>query len=498
MKRFISIIVALAMVLALGSALVAYADEPFRGYIDNGGEVSTANASPSGPSVTSFTIGKGTGSVSVSGWAISLAGVNGFKIELDGNDITSTCTISQGQRADVLGAFAGEGYNAENNPNPGVSISIPTKSLNNGDYSAVVYLVDGDDNEQELYDIDIYVEAGAEVVSEEAALKGKSLDAVYFDDDAVCTANAIAWLDNNYADRLINRTDEGFTSIALYGWVGYVGEIASFGYRIGDTDTFGDFFHETGSDVLGAGGANARRFTIRIPVGTIVDETRIDLIVKFTTDEVIVIQDFWVAIEGDANDLHPEQGGEQGGDTPSYTYRNASFDSFYVDGVLNFGEADGNASDKLDARSRRVGEGDGAIQELMLRGWIGFDQEIEAFGYKIGDAAPVYSADFFQATEEAVKGAGGEFAQRYCVTVPVAGIEGEQTIVMMVKLANGTEVAIDDQLEATGVATPPNTSFTFVGVPGQQPPAPTADASMIIFVVAAAAIALVVLKKKAF
>ncbi len=179
-------------------------------------------------------------------------------------------------------------------------------------------------------------------------------------------------------------------------------------------------------------------------------------------------------------------------------YRNASFDSFYVDGVLNFGEADGNASDKLDARGRRVGEGDGAIQELMLRGWIGFDQEIEAFGYKIGDADPVYSQDFFQATEEAVKGAGGEFAMRYCVTVPVAGIEGEQTIVMMVKLASGAEVAIDDQLEATGVATPPNTSFTFVGVPGQQPPVPTADASMIIFVVAAAAIALVVLKKKAF
>jgi len=177
-------------------------------------------------------------------------------------------------------------------------------------------------------------------------------------------------------------------------------------------------------------------------------------------------------------------------------YKNASFDSIYVDGALNFGQPDGSASDKLDGVNRTVGNGDGSISEIRLRGWIGFEQEIEMFGYKIGNAEPVFDASFTEATEQPVKDAGGENALRFNVTVPVAGIEGEQKIVMVVKLATGDIVEIDDTLVATGPATAPNTSFTFVGTPAQNPP--TADASMVIFVIAAAAIALVVLKKKVF
>ncbi len=196
--------------------------------------------------------------------------------------------------------------------------------------------------------------------------------------------------------------------------------------------------------------------------------------------------------EGDVVAVNPEDT-----DVPTEpVYKNASFDSLFIDGALNFGQGDGSASDKLDGQSRTVGNGDGSIQEIRLRGWIGFEQEIDSFGYQIGDAEPVFDASFTETTEQAVKNAGGENALRFNVTVPVAGVEGTQTIVMVVKLVDGSVVKIDDTLQATGVATTPNTSFTFVGVPTQNPP--TADASMIIFVVAAAAIALVVLKKKVF
>ncbi len=196
--------------------------------------------------------------------------------------------------------------------------------------------------------------------------------------------------------------------------------------------------------------------------------------------------------DGDVVTVNPEDT-----DVPTApVYKNASFDSIYVDGALNFGQADGAASDKLDGVNRTVGNGDGSISEIRLRGWIGFEQEIELFGYKIGNAEPVFDASFTEATEPAVKAAGGDNALRFNVTVPVAGIEGEQKVVMVVKLKTGDVVEIDDTLVATGPATAPNTSFTFVGTPAQNPP--TADASMVIFVIAAAAIALVVLKKKVF
>lgn len=178
------------------------------------------------------------------------------------------------------------------------------------------------------------------------------------------------------------------------------------------------------------------------------------------------------------------------------TYVNASFDSFYVDGVLNFGGADGNASSVLDAHNRTVDGTNGTVKEIKLRGWVGFEQEIESFGYQMDDNAPVLNAGWIAPTEPEVQGAGGQYASRFEIPINVEGLTGNHTFVMVVKLAGiDTPVKIDSTLEATGPATPPNTSFTFAGAPGN---AGTADASLIIFIVAAAAIALVVLKKKVF
>lgn len=155
-------------------------------------------------------------------------------------------------------------------------------------------------------------------------------------------------------------------------------------------------------------------------------------------------------------------------DESEYHYVNASFDSFYVNDVLNFGEPDGAASDKLDARGRTVDGSDGSVSKFTLRGWIGFEEEIESFGYQINGKDPVYG-DFKAATEDDVRGAGGENALRFQIEIDATQLKGTNNIVMVVKLANGAVVKIDDTLQATGPATPPNTSFTFVGVEDSQP-----------------------------
>ena len=74
------------------------------------------------------------------------------------------------------------------------------------------------------------------------------------------------WLAANYPDGEIDAAAENFSVFWIYGWVGYKGEIESFGYKLGEEITYGDFAWETGEDVKNAGGANAQRFHIAVPV----------------------------------------------------------------------------------------------------------------------------------------------------------------------------------------------------------------------------------------
>ncbi|MBO7406640.1 MAG: LPXTG cell wall anchor domain-containing protein [Clostridia bacterium] len=152
-------------------------------------------------------------------------------------------------------------------------------------------------------------------------------------------------------------------------------------------------------------------------------------------------------------------------DTPDpATVVNSSFDSFYVNDTLNFGEGDGNASGKLDNHDRTVDGSDGSISRLVIRGWIGFADEIESFGYKIGDAEPVLG-EFKTATEAGVLAAGGAFASRFEIVIDPSNIVNEKTIVAVVKLLNSDDIVIMD--ENYGGA---NTSFTYIGASGEEPP----------------------------
>ena len=101
------------------------------------------------------------------------------------------------------------------------------------------------------------------------------------------------------------------------------------------------------------------------------------------------------------------------------------------------------------------------VETFVIRGWIGFEEAIEAFGYKIGDADPVYDARFLKPAEEAVQNAGGKNAKRFEISVPVSDVTETSAIVAVVKLANGEVVVLDGSAAAAGVDVLINTSFTY-------------------------------------
>ena len=80
-----------------------------------------------------------------------------------------------------------------------------------------------------------------------------------------------------------------------------------------------------------------------------------------------------------------------------------------------------------------------------ILGWMGFNSEIESFGYAIdGLENPVFDDSFAAPTEDVIKDEanGGQYGQRFKITV--AGLSaGEYEVNFLVKLANGRICLID-------------------------------------------------------
>ena len=127
--------------------------------------------------------------------------------------------------------------------------------------------------------------------------------------------------------------------------------------------------------------------------------------------------------------------------------KNHSIDTFFANGEMYF-EQDGMAGDKLTAQENKVvfktGE---TAQSIALRGWIGFDQAIASFGYYV-DGYDFVWGEFAQATEDGVLAAGGEFASRFHIIVPLTGLTSgtEHKIGFILKLADGTVVRLREEL----------------------------------------------------
>jgi hypothetical protein len=75
---------------------------------------------------------------------------------------------------------------------------------------------------------------------------------------------------------------------------------------------------------------------------------------------------------------------------------------------------------------------------LTLCGWVGFRESIDTFGYRLDGREAVFG-HFAIYTEEAVQEAGGEYARRYAVTVPLFDLRsGAHTVELLARLADGS------------------------------------------------------------
>ena len=183
----------------------------------------------------------------------------------------------------------------------------------------------------------------------------------------------------------------------------------------------------------------------------------------------------------------------------NYELHGASFDTIYVNDVMNFGKEDGKASEKLDEVGRKIDGSDGSVQTIRIRGWIGFETEIAELGYQINGKNTF--GDYKVAPEAAVvdPANGGQYATRFDMTIDVSNLKGTNKIVAVAKLADGTIVKIDENVSANGAGTTPNTSFTYVG-PAEEN-VTTGDMTVAMFaVIAVLALGAVVVfsKKRAF
>ncbi len=126
--------------------------------------------------------------------------------------------------------------------------------------------------------------------------------------------------------------------------------------------------------------------------------------------------------------------------------QNCSFDTFYVNGEMYF--PDGGAGDKLDAINNTLTFWAGEPHDSMaLRGWIGFNQPVDQFGYYIDGYYNVTWGDFKQTTEAGVIAAGGEHATRFQITADISGLDvGEHKVGYVVKLADGTLVRLRTEI----------------------------------------------------
>ena len=160
----------------------------------------------------------------------------------------------------------------------------------------------------------------------------------------------------------------------------------------------------------------------------------IEYIAFFNTAEYALAYDF---------ELHPPYIEADSADAGKKSH---SFDTFYVNGTMYFPQ-DGGAGDKLTAQNNTLtfGAGD-AHDSLGLRGWIGFNQAIDQFGYFIDNYSMVYG-EYKQATEDGVLAAGGEFASRFQINVPLSELSaGTHMIGFVVKLEDGTVVRLRENL----------------------------------------------------
>ncbi len=89
-----------------------------------------------------------------------------------------------------------------------------------------------------------------------------------------------------------------------------------------------------------------------------------------------------------------------------------------------------------------------AADALTYWGWVGVIGELGSFGYQINDSRAVYDDQWIYETEQAVVDTaimtGGDTGSRVKIAIPLAGIQGENTVRVLYMDPNGREVCLTE------------------------------------------------------
>ncbi|MBO7398940.1 MAG: hypothetical protein J6X47_07220 [Clostridia bacterium] len=137
----------------------------------------------------------------------------------------------------------------------------------------------------------------------------------------------------------------------------------------------------------------------------------------------------------------------------------------------------GGAGGWISEQDGVIKDPEGAYTAICLSGWVAFDQEIKAYGYRIDDGEIVFVDEAYREADPAVVDAaatvGCDYAARYCVTIPTAGLLGLHKLGVFVKVADGEVYMLSRQGQdiEVGYQGPEDPNATDTPVPEETPAA---------------------------
>ena len=91
---------------------------------------------------------------------------------------------------------------------------------------------------------------------------------------------------------------------------------------------------------------------------------------------------------------------------------------------------------------------DGSADTLRYWGWVGVKGEVGKFGYQINGGTAIYDDAWTVTADDAVKnaaaGTGADTASRMAIMINLAGLEGENSVRVLYKTADGIEVCLNE------------------------------------------------------
>ena len=243
-------------------------------------------------------------------------------------------------------------------------------------------------------------------------------------------------------------------SIGLRGWIGFSQPIAQFGYFIDTYDfVYGDFKQATEDAVLGAGGPNASRFNITVPMADLEDGTyKVGFVAQLEDGTVVLLNAVLTIVIKDVEILTYTEA-QTAGVLVGFQWIQYLVDDVQMVQAWGYMGQDGKSSVNFDgtpANTDPYAIAAGA-STFGYYGWLGVADTTDntgIFGYSIDGAEAVYDAAFMVTPHnQGVWDAGMNTAAGSCpdvkVVVPVADLTGEHTIDIFYKAANGTIVCLD-------------------------------------------------------